>query len=263
MSKTDTMNSKDAAGYLQPFDDYFSAENFTDVDQTLAKNKKTDEAIVKIVLSKYSDDAKVSFDPLARTMLLILMRTLYGSANANGFNNDVNPSALSKGFKTGTLQYNLWKWVAGLIEDHGDWNDIKMSEIPPHFEEISEMFSRSEDHKMDEHSTVFAHTVFLFIVDSVSLKISKLFSDTTECGAKGLTVKGFMLRGYFNDMNPGAANPEIFMMIYNAATAFTVVKKEWAEVSKKIKTQARDDAKAAKEAEKKKKDAAKEKAKAK
>jgi len=225
--KNTVMDMDDATRYFKHFEDYFNKDQISEIDQSLVKNKKINDAIMKIIKTKYTtdDDVFVSFDPAARTMLLMVMKIIYCSASKNEFNIDTKIISIPKGFKVDTVEYMIWTWICGLINYIGDWDDITMNEIPYEFEDVSEYYHRNDEYKMSANSTVFAHTVFNVIIDTVSTKIFNLYSEPTECGAKGLTIKCHMLRGYFTDMNPGCANPEIFMMIHNAAIAFNVIKK--------------------------------------
>jgi hypothetical protein len=223
------MDVRDAELYIRLFEQYFSKDQLTDVDQSITRNKKINVAILKMIKIKYvncdDDDVSISFDPASRTMLLMLMKIIYFSSNKNGYNIDTNFKSIPSGFKTNTVEYMIWTWIYGLINDIGNWDDIVMSDIPNEFEDMSEYYYLSDEHKMNANGTVLAHTVFAMIIDHLSTKISKLFSDPSECGAKGLVIKCYMLRGYFTDMNPGSANPEIFTMLHNAASAFNIVKK--------------------------------------
>ena len=228
---------KDAESCLHDFKVFFSQKDFMGIDQLLAINKKLNETIINTILSKYSDpdDEKINLDPNARTMLLVLMRILYYSANNNGFDTDGNPSAHRDEFTPGEIEYNLWTWVSGLIHDCGGWDIVMEMEIHPYFDTISAYHIASEIVPIEPEAAILTHSIFALVVNMLGSKIARLHSNTTENKIAGLTITGCYLRGLFNDMNPGAANPELFVILHNISTSFLVVKKKWSAESKALK----------------------------
>jgi hypothetical protein len=229
-------SSNDAKSYLEEFKEFFSSSDFTGVDIALAIGKELNNTILTIILKKYdSSDEKIGFDPSARTMFLILMRIIYYSANSNDFDSNADPSKFWENFEVGEIQYNLWTWIGGLIKDNGGWETAMAINIHEHLDEVSVMHIDSKTNPIDADVAVLAHTIFALIFDMLGSKMARLYYDTTAKKASGIIVYGSTLQGLFTDMNPGAANPELFTMLHNAATSFLVVKKEWAAESKALK----------------------------
>lgn len=225
------MNADEAMNILSKFEEYFNEHCFTHINKGSAENSELIGAIVNYILLKFPKNSKISFDPKSRTMLLILLRALIYSSSANAYYFELNKTNVKRDHTIGSLQYNLWMWVLGLINEDESWEDIATDiEIIGSVANIANIAIKNE--KMNGNSVAFAQIVFMKIIDIMSSKMARLYSKTHEWGASGVTIKSYMLCGLWTDMNPGAANPEIFEDIQRAAVAFEVVKKGWIKDAK-------------------------------
>lgn len=264
MSKAIKMDEKEAEKIMAHLAKFVNAENYEFVNDGLALTKKIIDVIMLVLQNKYQtrhglsgDDCKITFDPSARTQLLIVMRMFYVSVHESGLECDAKVETYAKNFDIKSIEYQLWTWFAGIVAStEQKWDMLQMIEIPKEIEAISLLYSKNKIDKGEEPYILDTHALaqvcFIVFVEVLVDKIANLYWDPSETGSatRGTVIKGAHLSGIFRIMNIASANPEIFLRIYNAASAFPIIKKGWVETAKAEKKKAKDLEKAAKDKKK-------------
>jgi hypothetical protein len=236
------MASESKTPNIDSFSEYFSGSTLAIDEKKMTKFKidNVEKTLigmsVDVILSKYPEDSVISFDPTARTMMLMLFHFITMSANAGGFTfKEAAINTYPKKFDIGTNEKNIWTWISELVASADGWDTVENIEVPQHMDEVIKMYETV--YKVNIQSAILAQVLFILILDKMGDILYKL-SPITTYNSKGMIIAqpskpGLVtLAGLFRVIAGNTTNPEIFEVLTKAAEEFPVAKKIFVEKDK-------------------------------
>ena len=180
-----------------------------------------------IILSKYPSGGVISFDACSKTCILMIIHIIFISAKNVGFNIDeIDIESYPRRFGIGTIEKNIWEWIAVMVDSCKGWEEVENFEISQHMDKFCNMYET--EYKVEKSTIFLVQNIIVMIFNLIGDVIYNFYPITEDCGKNGVTITGvakntgFPLMGIIVTLTCDKVNRTVFRDIQCAAVSFPV-----------------------------------------